>query len=315
MHALRMARAFTNREVVVKFEGQYHGFHDYMLFSTAYTAYASTGSARSPIPVPNSSGIPAALRQLVIVLPYNDFEMLEQTLRARWGEIAAIIVEPVAGNMTSIPPVPGWLEHIRKLCDTYGIVMIMDEVKTGFRIARGGATEYFGVKGRPDNLRQIAGQRLSPGGHCRERRGDVCHRAGAHGPRWHVLRQRRRRGSRSSHLEIIETTPALETVAQRGQRLMDGLHAELQAAGVEHVMTGIPGMFTFVLGFSKQPLNYRDLIPADAHLYEKLALSMRKRGVEYELDHKEPWFICEAHSEADIDHTLEVFRDCLKELP
>jgi glutamate-1-semialdehyde 2,1-aminomutase len=94
-----------------------------------------------------SSGIPAGLRGLVIVLPYNNFELLETTVRARWGEITAIIVEPIAGNMTSILPAEGWLEHIRKLCDDYGIVMIMDEVKTGFRISKGGATEYFGVQG------------------------------------------------------------------------------------------------------------------------------------------------------------------------
>jgi glutamate-1-semialdehyde 2,1-aminomutase len=314
MHALRIARAYTNREVVVKFEGQYHGFHDYMLFSTAYTAYGSTGSSRSPIPVQNSSGIPAVMRDLVVVLPYNDFEALDKTLRARWGEIAAIIVEPVAGNMTSIPPVPGWLEHIRKLCDAYGIVMIMDEVKTGFRIARGGATEYFGVKGdlmtyakslangyplaaiggKNEVMSVIEPGRMAQGGtYC----GNAVGAAAA-----------------AATLEIIETTPALETVAERGRRLMEGLHAELEQAGVEHVMTGIPGMFTFVLGISKQPVNYRDLIPADAHLYEKLALAMRRKGIEYELDHKEPWFMCEAHSEADIDHTLDVFRECLKEL-
>ena len=314
MHALRIARAYTNREVVVKFEGQYHGFHDYVLFSTAYTAYGSTGSARSPIPVQNSSGIPAALRDLVIILPYNDFEALDKTLRERWFEIAAIIVEPVAGNMTSIPPLPGWLEHIRKLCDAYGVVMIMDEVKTGFRIARGGATEYFGVKGdlmtyakslangyplaaiggKDEVMSVIEPGRMAQGGtYC----GNAVGAAAA-----------------AATLEIIETTPALETVAKKGQRLMDGLHAELEAAGVEHVMTGIPGMFTFVLGLSKPPLNYRDLIPAEAHLYEKLALILRRRGVEYELDHKEPWFICEALSEADIDFTLEAFHDSLKEL-
>ena len=147
MHALRVARAYTNREKYIKFEGGYHGFYDYALFSTAYTAGGSIGSRRSPIAVQNSSGIPRALGDLVYIVPYNDFEILEQTVRAKWGEIAAILVEPIAGNMTSILPEKGWLEHIRKLCDEFGIVMIMDEVKTGFRIASGGATEYFGVKG------------------------------------------------------------------------------------------------------------------------------------------------------------------------
>jgi glutamate-1-semialdehyde 2,1-aminomutase len=314
MHALRIARAYTNREVVVKFEGQYHGFHDYVLFSTAYTAYGSTGSSRSPIAVQNSSGIPAALRDLVIVLPYNDFEALEDTLRRRWGETAAVIVEPIAGNMTSILPAAGWLEHIRKLCDEYGIVMIMDEVKTGFRIAPGGATEYFGVQGdlmtyakslaNGYPLAAIGGKKevmdvIEPGRMAQG--GTYCGNAvGA--------------AAAAATLEIIETTPALETIARRGQRLMDGLHKELENAGLEHAMTGVPAMFTFVLGINKPPLNYRDLIPADAHLYEKLAAAMRVRGVEYELDHKEPWFMCEAHSEGDIDCTLELFHECLKEV-
>jgi glutamate-1-semialdehyde 2,1-aminomutase len=95
---------------------------------------------------------------------------------------------------------------------------------------------------------------------------------------------------------------------------MDGLHRELEEAGIVHAMTGLPSMFTFVLGIDKPPSNYRDLIPADAHLYEKLAALMRVRGVEYELDHKEPWFMCEAHSEEDIDCTLELFHECLKEV-
>ena len=147
MHALRIARAHTNREKIIKFEGCYHGFYDYMLYSTAMTAGGSLGSRRSPIPAQNTSGIPNMIRDLVIVLPYNDLEMLDKTVRARWSEVAAIIVEPIAGNMGSIMPVQGWLELIRKLCDEYGIVMIVDEVKTGFRVAKGGATEYFGVKG------------------------------------------------------------------------------------------------------------------------------------------------------------------------
>jgi glutamate-1-semialdehyde 2,1-aminomutase len=314
MHALRIARAYTNREVVLKFEGQYHGFHDYMLFSTAYTAYGSTGAKRSPTPVQNSSGIPSVLRDLVLVLPYNDFEALEDTIRRRWGDIAAIIVEPIAGNMTSILPAPGWLEHIRKLCDEHGIVMIMDEVKTGFRIARGGATEYFGIKGdlmtyakslangyplaaiggKKEVMDVIEPGRMAQGGtYC----GNAVGTAAA-----------------AATLDILENTPALETIAKRGQRLMDGLHAELEAAGLEHVMTGVPAMFTFVLGLTEAPTQYRDLIPARTHLYERVAAAMRKRGVEYELDHKEPWFMCEAHSEEDIDCTLELFHDCLKEV-
>jgi glutamate-1-semialdehyde 2,1-aminomutase len=314
MHALRIARAYTNREKVIKFEGQYHGFHDYVLFSTAYTEPGSIGSRRSPIPVQNSSGIPAALRDLVIVLPYNDFESLEQAVRSQWGEIAAILVEPIAGNMTSILPAPGWLEHIRRLCDEYGIVMIVDEVKTGFRIARGGATEYFGVKGdlmtyakslaNGYPLAAIGGSRevmsvIEPGKMAQG--GTYCgNGAGA--------------AAAAATLEILETTDALESIRRCGERLMEGIDGLLAEAGMEHAMTGVPAMFAFVLGVSESPREYRDVVKGDMHTYESIQAGMRERGIEYERDPKEPWFLCQAHSGEDIAETLNAFQDVLKEM-
>lgn len=312
MHALRIARAYTHREKIIKFEGCYHGFHDYLLFSTAYTAGGSIGSRRSPIPVQNSSGIPHALADLVIVLPYNDFELLEATVRARWGEIAAIIVEPIAGNMTSILPQPGWLEHIRKLCDEYGIIMIMDEVKTGFRLAPGGATQYFGVKGdlmtyakslaNGYPLAAIGGKRavmevIEPG---RTAQGGTYCGNGVG------------TAAAAATLEILETTDALEQIHQRGRQLMDGIHTLLTEAEIEHAVVGVPPMFSFVLGVEDPPREYRHVLEADLELYEKIQKEMRARGIEYELDPKEPWFMCQAHSEADVDETLYALRDTLK---
>src|SRR3990172_8347577 len=219
MHSLRVARAYTGREKIVKFEGQYHGSYDYVLFSTASASPSSLGSRRSPISAPVSSGIPHALSDLIILLPYNDFDALERTVKAQWGHIAAIIVEPVAGNMASLMAAPGWLEHIRKLCDEYGIVMIMDEVKTGFRIAKGGATEYFGVKGDLMTYAKsiangfpcavIGGRRevmmtIEPGdtAHAGTYCGNVAGTAAA-----------------DATLEIIENTDALKSIAARGKRL------------------------------------------------------------------------------------------------
>ncbi len=314
MHALRIARAYTNREKFIKFEGHYHGFHDQVLFSTAYTSPHSIGSVRSPIVVQNSSGIPRAFGDLVYVLPYNDFESLERTVRARWGEIAAILVEAVAGNMASIPPLPGWLEHVRKLCDDYGIVMILDEVKTGFRIARGGATEYYGVQGdlmtyakslaNGYPLAAIGGKRevmsiIEPGKLAQG--GTYCGNGVG-------------TAAAAATLEIIETTPALENIAARGKRLMDGIHTLLQEGEIEHAITGLPAMFSFVLGVNAPPKDFRQVNQMDEALYERLHFEMRRRGIEYELDAKEPWFLCEAHSDADIDETLYALRDALKQL-
>jgi glutamate-1-semialdehyde 2,1-aminomutase len=314
MHALRMARAYTNRDKVIKFEGDYHGFHDYLLWSTAYTAYGAIGSRRSPTAVSNSSGIPASIQDLVIVLPYNDFEILERTVRARWGEIAAIIVEPIAANMTSILPQPGWLEHIRRLCDEYGIVMIVDEVKTGFRIARGGATEYFGIKGDlMTYAKSLAnGYPLAAIGGSKEVMGVIEPGRMAQGGTYcsNVVGV----AAALATLEVIETTEALKTVAARGQRLMKGIDEVLTEAGLEHTLTGVPSMFSFVFGLSRPPREYRDLQAADMALYHDLHTAVRKRGVEYELDGKEPMFLCEAHSEEDIDETLNIFAEAVKEV-
>ncbi len=314
MHALRIARAYTGREKILKFEGTYHGFHDYLLWSTAYTAYGSIGSRRSPIPVTNSSGIPSVLRDLVIVLPYNDFEMLERTVRARWGEIAAIIVEPIAANMTSILPQPGWLELIRRLCDEYGIVMIMDEVKTGFRIARGGATEYFGVKGDlMTYAKSLAnGYPLAAIGGSRQVMSVIEPGRMAHGGTY--CGNAPGAAAALATLEILETTDALQTIAARGQRLMQGIDDILTEAGLEHALTGHPAMFSFVLGLSQPPREYRDLERLDIGLYERIHAAARRRGVEYEMDAKEPWFLCQAHSEADVDQTLHAFAEAVKEV-
>lgn len=312
MHALRVARAHTGREKIVKFEGQYHGSYDYVLFSTASSAAEALGSRRSPIAAPVSSGIPLALHELILLLPYNDFEALERTVKAKWGDIAAIIVEPVAANMASLMPEPGWLEHVRKLCDEYGIVMIMDEVKTGFRIAKGGATEYFGVKGdlmtyaksiaNGFPMAAIGGKRevmmtIEPGdtAHAGTYCGNVAGTAAA-----------------DATLEIIETTDALETIARHGRRLQEGIGEVLTEAGIEHVVLGPPQAPGFLLGTSEPPKDYRAVLATDMHLYERVGDEMRALGVEYEPDPREPWFLCEAHSDADADEVLNKFNDAVK---
>jgi len=313
MHSLRVARAYTGREKILKFEGQYHGSYDYVLFSTASSPAGALGSRRSPIAAAASSGIPRALHDLIVLLPYNDFEALERRVKAEWGHIAAILVEPVAGNFASVMPEPGWLEHIRKLCDDHGIVMIMDEVKTGFRIARGGATEYFGVKGDlMTYAKSIAngfptavfgGKRevmmtIEPGdtAHAGTYCGNVAGTAAA-----------------DATLEILETTDALETIATRGRRLHEGIGEILTEAGIEHSLQGPPQMPGFVLGTSRPPRDYREVLETDLSLYEKLGEAMRAVGVEYEADCREPLFLCEAHTEADVDETLNKFNDAVKQ--
>ena len=147
MHAIRVARAYTGRERIIKFEGMYHGFQDYTLWST-YAPTEAYGNYGNPFSIPSSSGIPRQLSELITTLPFNNPDVLEKVLKSFGDQVAAIIVEPCMGNCGAILPQKNFLQVIRNQCDKYGIVMILDEVKTGFRIANGGAQEYYRI--RPD---------------------------------------------------------------------------------------------------------------------------------------------------------------------
>ncbi len=314
MHALRIARAYTGREKFIKFEGQYHGMHDYVLFSTASTPLSALGSRRNPINVPTTSGIPKDIVRYVINLPFNDFERLEETVEAHWHELAAIIVEPLLGNAAGVLPKPGWLEKIRELCDRYGIVLIFDEVKTGFRIANGGAQEYFGVKadlvtyakalGNGFPIAAIGGKEevmmtIQPGAvaHGGTYTGNVVGTAAA-----------------AATLEVLESEPVIETIFQRGRRLMDGVHQILTDAGIPHYMTGLPPIFSFILGVEEEPVDFRDYCRGDDGLYDRLVMALIERGVMPDSDGREPWFLCYSHTDEVIDETLTVFEEAVKQI-
>jgi glutamate-1-semialdehyde 2,1-aminomutase len=312
MHALRIARAYTAREKFIKFEGQYHGMADYFMFSTASANPGALGSKRSPINVVQTSGIPKAINQYVINLPFNDFERLEETIEAQWGDIAAIFVEPMLGNAAGIMPKSGYLEKMRELCTKYGIVLVFDEVKTGFRIANGGAQEYFNIQadlvtyakalGNGYPIAAIAGKEdvmmtIEPGkmAHGGTYSGNV---AGA--------------AAGVATLEILETQPIIETINKRGQALMDGIGEILTEADVPHFLPGVPSMFGIVLGVEQEPYDFRDYFKGDGELYENLSYELILNGVQPDGDAREPWFLCAALSEEDVNETLNIFNDSLK---
>jgi glutamate-1-semialdehyde 2,1-aminomutase len=309
MHALRVARAYTGREKILKFEGNYHGFQDYMLFST-YAPSEAYGSRRSPIPIPSSSGLPDCLRSLVITLPFNDFEGLEATLRRAGHQIAAIITEPMQDNCGAIEPAPGFLQFIRQQCDEYGIVFILDEVKTGFRIARGGAQEFYGVK--PDlatYAKSLAnGYPLAALGGSRKIMNVVGHGVAQGG-----TFNNNKPGVAAAYatLELLQSQPILETIARRGQRLMDGLKKVFEAAGMPATFRGHPSMFSFSFG-AETATCQREWDRSDKQLYLRLVEAAVERGVMPDHDPREPWFLCYAHSEADIDETLNVMADAVR---
>ena len=312
MHALRIARAYTGREKFIKFEGAYHGQSDYFMFNTASANLKMIGSPRNSINAPMTSGIPKAITQYVINLPFNDLEMLEKTIRAHWWDLAAIITEPILGNSGGILPQDGFLQKLRQLCDEYGIVMILDEVKTGFRIAKGGAQEYFDVRadlvtyakamgngfpiaaiaGKEDILMTIHPGELAQAG---TYSGNVVGTAAA-----------------DSTLQILENEPVFETLQRRGQMLMSGISEILTEAGIPHALTGLPAMFGILLGKNEPPKDFRGYLRGDAALYEEISMELNRRGIQPDSDSREPWFLSYSHSQEDIDQTLNTFNDVVK---
>ncbi len=145
MHAIRLARAVTGRDLIVKFEGAYHGAHDYVGYSTAGSPVGNLGSRRSPVPFEVSSGVPSTIRDYIRIAPFNDLDFMERLFQNDGHRIAAILAEPVLGNVFGLMPVDGYLEGLRAITEEWGSMLIFDEVKTGFRMGLGGAAEYFGI--------------------------------------------------------------------------------------------------------------------------------------------------------------------------
>lgn len=311
MHALRLARAYTDREKVIKFEGQYHGMYDYMLFST-YAPPSTFGGRYSPVPVAASSGIPKSIHELVITLPFNDFEVLERVLRHTWFDVAAIIVEPIMGNCASIEPLPGWLEFIRAKCMEYGIVMIMDEVKTGFRVARGGAQELYGIEPDLATYAKAMGNGYPVAAFGGKRAiMNLIGRGVAHGGTYtsNVVGM----AAAEAVLDILEDGEVLDTIAQRGRLLQEGLKRIFKDAGIPLRLTGHPAMVGVNLT-EDLITDSRAWAKTDHALYERIMAACVKRGVMPDIDPREPWFLSYSHSEADINETLNVVEDAIREV-
>jgi glutamate-1-semialdehyde 2,1-aminomutase len=309
MHAIRVARAYTGREMILKFEGNYHGFHDHTLWST-YAPVEAYGNRRSPIPVPSSSGIPNALRELMITLPFNDFEGFERAMKSHGHELAAVITEPCQGNCGAITAKPGFMELVRKLTTDNGVVFILDEVKTGFRIANGGAQEVLGIA--PDLATYAKslgnGYPIAAFGGRREIMSIIGHGVGHGGT---FTNNKPGVAAAFATLRLLKEKPILRSIRERGTRLMQGLQDIFEENDIPVVMSGYPAMFSFALGITEVSCQ-RDWDQSDRGLYIKLVEMAIERGVMPDVDAREPWFLCYEHSEKDIDDTLQVYADLVK---
>jgi glutamate-1-semialdehyde 2,1-aminomutase len=310
MHAMRIARAYTGREKIVKFEGQYHGVHDYALISVTPDNMSDLGDADKPVRLAWGRGIPDAVADTIIPARYNNLDLLRRLFEEEGSDIAAVIVEPVLGNAQGILPQPGFHAAMRALTEEFGILLIFDEVKTGFRFARGGAAEFFGI--RPD-LATFA-KAMGNG-----------YPAAAFGGRRDIMSQlpdkvshggtyagnRVAAAAAVKTLEIIRDTPALETIHATGRRVQDGLREVLNPIGIPYVFTGHPSMFG-IMFTEEVPTEYRDWAKSDHELYDSVAVGMLARGAMPEPDSREPWFLSEAHAQGDIvDRVISIFEESL----
>ena len=307
MAALRISRAYTGKDGFVMVEGGYHGLFDAVLW---YSDVENWDGAGDPEIQPYSDGVPEIVKSLIYPVPLNDANRLENIFKKQGDKIGTFLIEPMMGNCCSITATREYMQAARELCDRYGVLMIIDEVKTGFRVAKGGIQELLGVEadlctfakaianGYPISV--VAGKRefmlkIEDGV--------------AHGGTYtaHSVSI----AAANKTLEILDETSALESIEKYGVELQSGLSKILSQRGIPHTFVGHPSMFG--LFFSESPpSNYRDWKTTDYSLYDRLAPHLHDLGVIVEPDSREPWFICEAHDQGCLSDTLDRFEIALE---
>jgi glutamate-1-semialdehyde 2,1-aminomutase len=298
MSAIRLARGFTGRDRIVKFEGCYHGHSDSLL--------VKAGSGTLTLGVPTSPGVPASLAQHTLTLTYNDLTGVETLFESMGNEIACIIVEPVAGNMNCIPPVPGFLEGLRQVCDSYGSVLIFDEVMTGFRVALGGAQQHYGVRPDLTTLGKVIGGGLPVGAFGGRR--DIMEQIAPLGPVYQAGTLSGNPISLAAGLKTLELASAEGFHAQldrAAKRLTTGLQACADRAGVPFTTNQAGGMFGCFFS-SDSPLSlFEQVTQCDMERFRRFFHGMLDAGVYLAPSAYEAGFVSSAHSDAVIDTTLE----------
>lgn len=304
MSALRAARGFTGRDVIVKFNGGYHGHSDCLL--------VKAGSGAATFGNPDSAGVPAALVQHTVVARYNDIAGLTELFREQGSKIAAVIVEPVAGNMGCVEPAPGFLKAIIDLCRQHGAVSIFDEVMTGFRVAPGGAQERYGLAPDMTCLGKIVGggMPLAVYGGRRE----IMQKIAPVGPVYQA-------GTLSGNplavtaglVTLSQLTPAVYAhLEQLGQRLQNGLQSLMQDANVNGCVQRVGSMITVFFGPSTVR-SWDDAAGCDTQRFGRFHRGLLARGVYWPPAQFEAAFISNAHTEADIQKTLAAARSAFAE--
>jgi glutamate-1-semialdehyde 2,1-aminomutase len=298
MSAIRLARGFTGRDRIVKFEGCYHGHSDSLL--------VKAGSGTLTLGVPTSPGVPASLAQHTLTLTYNDLAGVEALFESMGNEIACIIVEPVAGNMNCIPPVAGFLEGLRRLCDSYGSVLIFDEVMTGFRVALGGAQEHYGVRPDLTTLGKVIGGGLPVGAFGGRR--DIMEKIAPLGPVYQAGTLSGNPISLAAGLKTLELASAEGFHAQldrAAKRLTTGLQICADSAGIPFTSNQVGGMFGCFFSDVAPVSLFEQVTRCDMDRFRRFFHGMLDAGVYLAPSAYEAGFVSSAHGDAIIDATLE----------
>ncbi len=306
--AVRIARAYTGRRLVIRFEGHYHGWQDTIYWSN-HVDPAAAGPASRPRPVPSGPGVPAELAATLIVLTWNDAESFAAVMAERGEQVAAVITEPAVFNTGCILPEPGYLELLRELTAEHGALLIFDEVITGFRFARGGAQEYFGV--RPDLTTMAKG--LGGGfpvaaiGGSREVMSIIADGRYSHSGTYNANIVAC--AAVSATMDLLAEPGLYERQRELGERLMAGLRALAEAAGLAVIVEGLGTVFQ--VWFSDRPIrNWRDAERfAREELFTTWWQEMLLRGVLFHPSQYENLFLSLVHTDADVDDMLNAAAD------
>jgi len=307
MTALRLARGFTKRDKIIKFEGCYHGHSDSLL--------VKAGSGALTLGIPTSPGVPAALAEQTVTLSFNDLEQVSSTFKEIGDQIAGVIVEPVAGNMNCIPPTDGFLAGLRALCDAHGAVLIFDEVMTGFRVALGGAQSVYEVKPDLTTLGKVIGGGMPVGAFGGRR--EIMEQIAPLGPIYQA-------GTLSGNpvamaaglatLKLIQKKDFYLKLSKKTGELLSGILSEAKSASIPMCSNQVGAMFGLFFSDEQKVTNFTQANACDIERFKKFYHLMLNAGIYLAPSAFETGFVSAAHTDEDINQTISAVGKALKAL-